>query len=202
MSSFWNTAFQKYPWLSPKKNPPAPEVVVPQISPDKRKALLVREAEGWEGFTEQGGDNMGQAVQRFQKAVDGKAVGEPWCASFVWHCIKEVDGICNTLGDPKTTKLFASEHVMTMWRKAPGLNRVGIPEPGDLVLWQHGESERGHIGIVISDAELGNGKIITIEGNTGMGAGVQREGDGVYRRTRDMVGAGRMHVVGFLKVWP
>jgi len=44
-----------------------------------RHKLLVHEAKRWVRFTESGGDNRGQVVEMFQRAVDGKAQGEAWC---------------------------------------------------------------------------------------------------------------------------
>ena len=41
------------------------------------------------GIREVGGENQGQMVKRFQRSLDGKAVGEPWCAAFVCYCILE-----------------------------------------------------------------------------------------------------------------
>jgi hypothetical protein len=46
----------------------------------------------------------------------------------------------------------------------------------------------------VIDAE----QFTTIEGNTGNGSGVVREGDGVYKRTRSINGAGTMVVMGFI----
>jgi hypothetical protein len=47
-----------------------------------------------------------------------------------------------------------------------------------------------------------DGMVTTIEGNTGDGAGVVREGDGVYVRERQMkVTSGSMQVLGFIRVW-
>jgi hypothetical protein len=44
-----------------------------------KERLLAFEAARWKGITEVGGPNKGQIVEMFQKAVDGKAQGEPWC---------------------------------------------------------------------------------------------------------------------------
>ena len=52
------------------------------LTPHLKMRLLVWSARLWVGMTEVGGNNRGQVVERFQRAVDGKASGEPWCAAF------------------------------------------------------------------------------------------------------------------------
>ena len=61
----------------------------------------------------------------------------------------------------------------------------------------------GHVGIVIRllPDSINGSRVETIEGNTGNGAGVVREGDGVYRRVRSLAGSDTMKVKGFLRCW-
>lgn len=171
---------------------------------DLKKKLLAFEAQKWVGVREMGGDNRGQIVEMFQKAVDGKAVGEPWCAAFTGFVIKTVDATMKALElDQGETQLVLSEHVMTLWNKAPEAAKSKTPEPGCLVCWQLYKDGKatgsGHVGVVVK--VLDSKQIETIEGNTNDGQGVERNGVGVYRRIRDIAGAGSMKVVGFLKPW-
>ena len=47
-------------------------------------ALLIAAANAFVGFTEQGGENRGQVVERFLSAVHQQP-GQPWCAAFVYY---------------------------------------------------------------------------------------------------------------------
>jgi uncharacterized protein (TIGR02594 family) len=166
-----------------------------------KKRALIFEASRWVGVTEKGGENRGQVVEMFQKAYDNLAQGEPWCMAFVQFCLKNTEAMyLATFGKQDApSKLFATEHCLTCWAKTPPECRLSQPEVGAVVIWRHGQTASGHTGIVT--AVDGNGGFSTIEGNTGAGVGVVREGDGVFRRERTMAGAGDMRVVGFLKPW-
>lgn len=167
-------------------NPPTRNV--PPASSPTDKLLDV--ARSYVGVREQG-TNRGREVEMFQRAIGG-ADGEPWCMSFAQFCLQKAGA--ETKVDPK---VFRSEHCLTVWNKSPKSQQLSKPEPGSLVIWRHGNSSSGHVGIV--EKVHADGTFTTIEGNTSSGSGVNREGDGVYRRKRDMNGAGSMRVVGFLK---
>lgn len=70
--------------------------------------------------------------------------------------------------------------------------------PGDLILWQHGDTVQGHVGIVI--AALQNG-YLTVEGNTSDSLGIDREGDGVFVKLRPKGGTSKMKQLGFLRAF-
>jgi hypothetical protein len=167
-------------------NPPTRNV--PPASSPTDKLLDV--ARSYVGVREQG-TNRGREVEMFQRPIGG-ADGEPWCMSFAQFCIQKAGA--ETKVDPK---VFRSEHCLTVWNKSPKSQQLSKPEPGSLVIWRHGNSSSGHVGIV--EKVHPDGTFTTIEGNTSSGSGINREGDGVYRRKRDMNGAGSMRVVGFLK---
>jgi len=171
----------------------APVMVPSEPSPstDSNLALIV-EAKKWVGVHEQGGNNKGKEVEIFQKAVDGQSSGEAWCMAFVQYCIKQTEA---TLGIK--SKIYRSEHCLTVWGKSPTTMRLTKPEVGCVVIWQHGTTSSGHTGFVTGvDA---NGNLLTIEGNTN-GAG-SRDGDGVFSKTRNKTADGTLKVVGFLKVF-
>lgn len=152
------------------------------------RLTLIEIAQKYVGVKEQGGDNKGPEVERFQKAVDGKASGEPWCMAFVQYCIKE---------SKLESKIFESEHCLTVWNKTPKEQRLKEPKVGSLVIWQFGDTSNGHVGIVTA---VFKNSIHTIEGNTGDGKGVVREGDGIYARNRSRAGSQQMKILGYLKI--
>jgi hypothetical protein len=152
---------------------------------------LVTEARKWVGVKEATGHNDGVEVEKFQKAVDGKAQGESWCMAFVQFCLQQVEA-----AEQVRTNVFSSEHCLTVWNKTPVEHRSETPAAGYIVIWQHGDTTQGHTGIVTGVVNANT--FSTIEGNTGSGAGVIRDGDGVYNRSRELTGAGTMKVVGFL----
>lgn len=120
--------------------------------------------------------------------------------SFIQFCVRHVDYLCEAAW-PSWAKcqLPSSEHCLSVWRNAPLENRTQTPEPGCIIIWQHGETEQGHTGIV--ERVFSNGKLGVIEGNTNADEVVNREGDGVYRKVRDTNAAGPMKVVGYLLPW-
>lgn len=181
---------------APAGGPPKPAVkAVEPLNPAiGLNEELVAEARKYIGVTEKGGDNRGPEVEEFQRAVDGVAQGEPWCAGFVMYCVKKVEERFHA-----KTDLFRSEHCYTTWTKTPGALRVAKPTPGCIVIWRYAGTFSGHMGIV---ERVGtNGYIQTIEGNTGAGIDVIREGDGVYRKTRrmDPPKTVKMQVLGYIK---
>ena len=169
----------------------------------KRK-LACFEAQKWIGIKEVGGPNRGQIVEIFQRAIDGKAQGEPWCAAFVGFVLKTVEDTFQALEiEAQPCALTLSEHVMTMWAKAPADKKLSKPEVGSLVVWQMYSKEgkatgSGHIGLV---TRLIGEKFETVEGNTNDGLGVEREGVGVFKRVRSHVVSGPMRVMGYLRAW-
>jgi hypothetical protein len=153
--------------------------------------VLIAEAKKWIGIKELTNHNDGLEVEMFQKAVDGKAQGESWCMGFVQFCLQQAE---NKLG--LRSNMYHSEHCLTVWNKTPKEMQRIHACPGCVVIWQHGDTTQGHTGIVTELIDEDN--FSTIEGNTGDGLGIVRDGDGVYRRTRSIRGAGTMKVLGFI----
>ncbi len=167
---------------------------------DVLRKLLILEASRWVGTTEVGGNNKGQIVEKFQKTVDSKAQGEAWCMAAVqtW-CVwtKNYFDTCHPpLKDTIKLAIYPSEHCLTVWNKTDPRCRIKSPTPGCVIIWRRGQTTNGHTGIFVE--MLPNGKMKTIEGNTGDGKGVVRDGDGVYFRERSLTGEGDMKVVGFI----
>jgi hypothetical protein len=111
--------------------------------------------------------------------------GQPWCAKFVWWAFRK--SLASSL-IPKAayTPTFAQ------WfrdRRQWGAR----PRPGAVVFFDFpGDNVHriSHVGLV--ESVNGDGTVTTIEGNTSSGRrGSQRDGDGVWRRTR------RTGIVGY-----
>jgi CHAP domain len=150
--------------------------------------LIVEEAKKYVGVTEHGGENRGPEVERFQRAVDGKARGEPWCMAFVQFVTGEV---CRRLG--VRNPLPQSEHCLTVFYSTVSAYRSEKGSPGFVAIWQHGKTSAGHTGFV---TEPGVVYFRTIEGNTNSAG--SREGDGVYEKKRLMLSGARLSLRGFI----
>jgi hypothetical protein len=168
-----------------------------EVSTSLKLSTLVKIAESFIGVKEQG-NNRGGMVEEFQKAVDGKANGEPWCMGFAQYCIQKAEAVYF-----EKSGIFPSESVYEVWNRSPLDVRSPVPVPGSLMLWQFwrdGHPTRmGHVGIVKQVYE--NGFLDVIEGNTTQPGGatlVIRDGDGVYLKRRTNKGSSQMRILGYL----
>ncbi len=161
------------------------------------RQLLIEAAGACVGVREASGDNDGPIVELFQSTI-GKAAREPYCLGGVQSCIAYVELILSV-----QSPIYATEHVLTCWNETSKLQRVThLPQPGAIVMYQHGHTTNGHCGILREfDPTLGRMRLV--EWNTGAGIDpedrVVRDGDGVYFTVRSTAGTGDMRVLGFLK---
>lgn len=152
--------------------------------------------------------NDGPEVEMFLRHL-GLPKGQPWCAAFSLYCYKEA-------ADELHTKQPFPRYgrVAMLWdtcRRNPlkyraisaDLVRLGSVQlqPGDLPVWAHGAIRsgdfNGHTGLVI--AQHSPLKFSSIEGNTTPGdSGNQRDGGGVYQRTR-VINPGNFRIIGFCR---
>ena len=167
--------------VDPKKNQPEEaarptEAVAPEhqdqvLTVESPAALnphseLVEVASSFVGVTEEGGNNRGKVIEMFQRSVGPIAKFQPWCASFVWHCLKMVmDQRPGTI-----CRLKLTAHVMTIWNTAPVEAKKKFGAPGYLMVWRkYGDDGKplseGHIGIV--EEKMYGTMYLCIEGNTG-----------------------------------
>ena len=105
-----------------------------------------------------------------------------WCMLFVSMCFDEA-GQIDAIGGFSYNTDVTLAHI----RNHPDAYfvSVGEAEPGDVVIfdWDSSTAATDHVGIV--EANLGDGVLQTIEGNTSSGAyGSQSAGNGVWRRQR------------------
>lgn len=115
----------------------------------------------------------------------------PWCAAFVQFCTDraaEQEGVPNPLDNVKR-EAYVQDYYS--WAQdyyklvAEGAELL----PGDLVVYSFGGERYDHIGFF--ERSLDDKTVLTVEGNTSpIGspdhepADLQREGDGLYRKTR------------------
>lgn len=158
---------------------------------------IVRIAVSYVGKEEVSG-NMGWIDKAFEQRMKdvGWSPSQSWCCYFCELVAKEAAGkgtddwkAFDKLFQPSCTATFANFSGSEKYR-------VGkLPKPGALIVWKHGQSWKGHIGIV----ESYDGKTIhTIEGNTNKAG--SREGTHVLRKKRAYLwtnGPG-LNLVGFI----
>jgi hypothetical protein len=125
----------------------------------------------------------------YQKAV-GIPPGSPWCAAFIRFRLEAADGKLapNDLPADFPDSGWCPDY--SAWGRKKGLltpasiarespSRVAV---GDLALfWFAALGRHAHIGIVVEVRPWG---VYTVEGNTSPESGVERDGDGVFRKER------------------
>ena len=151
-----------------------------------KSEVIVETAKNFLGVLEKG-RNQGEIVEMFQKHVDGRAVQEPWCMSFVQFVI-------DSAGE---NEVYNSEHVYTVWLGTSPYKKFGKPKPGYIALWRRIKNGKlttsGHTGIVVS---VDNHGFTTVEGNVKEG-----KKEGVFLKKRKMGIQGSLKLLGFIKPW-
>jgi hypothetical protein len=115
-----------------------------------------------------------------------------WCAAFVKRCVYDA-------ASPDDWKRLGEHMNMSALGTYNGLKSSGctisqVPVLGALVVWQHGSTVQGHIGIVSSVQDDTN--FTSIEGNTNALGG--REGDIVAEKKRKTTPMGNLTLKGFV----
>lgn len=173
-------------WFDARLLHPTP---LPFEHPHNPTKMLLLTALICQNIVETQGDNHGTMVEWFQDTI-GQPKGEPWCLSFVQSCIAYVETFGFDSG------VYPTEHCLTAWGKSACV-KSQTPIAGDIVIYRYGDTQNGHCGIVRA---VSAASIDTIEGNTGPSGGfIDRNGDGVYLKSRLKGGIGKMHQVGFLR---
>jgi len=157
--------------------------------------VFVQTAKSYGYVNESDGPNRSPEIDKFHDYV-GLPYGNPWCAMFVNYVQQETlapYGLAPYTKSARVSYIFhyALKHKYLYKVKFAksllyGINRG---ETGDILIFISGASKQamdnfnGHTGFVVNETNTGTFR--TIEGNTGPGsAGSQRDGDGVYERTR------------------
>tara|TARA_R100001510_G_scaffold57738_1_gene67307 strand:- start:13818 stop:14573 length:756 start_codon:yes stop_codon:yes gene_type:complete len=145
---------------------------------------LVRILESQVGVREVGGNNQGAQIDAYEGATWLNPAGDyAWCASFICWVVREAlraTGFQPDWERPRTPGAYAFRDKWGPAQENRGVkvlrgSRVKVL-PGDIIVFTF-----SHVGMARSSADGGAG-VPTIEGNTN-GSG-SREGDGVYRKTR------------------
>jgi len=136
------------------------------------------------------GDNGGKMVEKYLESV-GLGEGYPWCAAFVRYVMDAAD-----VARPPVRSAGATDYITGRSVDAKRVLRgtADVPE-GALSIHRRGQTWKGHIGIVRYWQRQCGG---TIEGNTSPGnAGPQRDGQGVWKRTRCIHAGSYFRIVAF-----
>lgn len=139
------------------------------------------------GNKEEGGNNLGASVVKYQKATWLKPAAWPWCCAFVAWVLKEFLIKQPIYSEVSIDVLQRCKGANTgdwlKWAKDRGFYITDEKEgakAGDIVVFDF-----SHIGIVIADQLPGKDYIETVEGNTnGKGERDSFSGDGVWLKTR------------------
>ena len=173
--------------------------VRPPHASDGARPLWVTAALSQVGTVERGGANRGAEVAGYLRAV-GIWAPAPWCAAFVrWS----LDAGGGEVLRPDGTRMRTG--AATAWLQGRGMiparsveRGLVRPPQGSVVVWRNGTGWTGHAGVLDWwDRRCGE----TVEGNTSSGrAGSQRDGDGVWARTRCVSPGAYFRIVGFVPV--
>jgi surface antigen len=149
-------------------------------------------------------NNSGFIDAEFEKKMKavGWGVGQSWCAYFtelVWKEAFKVDAKISVEYYQSLDKLFSGSATATFANFShSSLFKTGsTPKIGALSVWKHGNSWKGHIGIVSEIIDATTYKCI--EGNTNSAGG--REGIQVaekVRKTGQPFKANGLNLIGFV----
>lgn len=153
---------------------------------------------------DEGKDNHGAMIEKYLASVNLNE-GHPWCAAFLKYMfIKSAgflnedlsEGFLSLDGYTPNWKAYAKKH--NIWisveeaKKDPSKVKKGYP-----VCFYSSDKDRiYHIGIVVSSADFG---VLTVEGNTSGGPGVDANGGGIFQKRRSWTSLGSQG--GFIKVY-
>lgn len=162
-------------------------------------AAALAVARGEVGVREQPpGSNRGPEVDLYLSAVGAGLLGQPWCMAFVYWCFSQAArrlGVDNPA--PRTAGVIAS------WNEARDVAAARIVTAAEarrdpagvtpgMVFYIDTGGGAGHAGFV---ADVIDGRLVTIEGNTNDGG--SREGIGVFLRSRRRIEAINLGFVAF-----
>lgn len=152
------------------------------------------------GITEKKG-NTGWTNAQFEKdmRIIGWYVGAAWCAFVAKYIFLEA--YCTNAKITKVIKNCFTGGALDTWHRVvkDGTFKTGTtPKPGAIVIWQHGSTTKGHVGIVES-VDFKTNTMQTLEGNTN--AAGSREGNCFAKKPRTIerpFRADGLNVVGYI----
>lgn len=146
--------------------------------------------------TKEVGNNRGSKVDEINKEA-GNPLGSPYCAATVSYSLNHAQaklpeyrgGLAINFYNKSKDRYSAGDVYF---------KRVKV-KCGDIVIWQKGSGINGHVGVVNKDWSGSTGE--TIEANTSSGdKGDQREGSGIFVRTRTIQPYAYFRIIGFARV--
>jgi hypothetical protein len=149
--------------------------LVDRVIAAARSIIGKREINGNAGFTD-------PAFQKRMQEVGWKK-GEAWCAYTGEEIWKEAFTKDHALYND-IDKLFSASAIKTYenFSKSDKFKTGDEPKPGALVIWRHGSSWQGHLGVV-TDVLYGD-QFKSVEGNSNTGG--SREGIEVVEKLRQL----------------
>jgi len=154
----------------------------------------LRIAQGFVGVKEVG-SNRGYWIDRWNKG-SGVAYGSPYCASYGRFCLDSSGAATPKIRSPLATAWLRNKG--TISAKDVFYGMAAVPS-GSCVIWRNGETISGHFAFLVK--WINKRTFTTIEANTSSGVkGSQRDGNGVYNRTRTLSPFAYFRVVGFVPV--
>lgn len=156
------------------------------LSPEQRAALkkeMVSVAKGQIGVHEEGGNNLGPMIRKYQETTWLEPGAWPWCAAFMSWVLFTASNSLKLPGRSIWRCKDASAFGWEKWAKSEGLtvlDESNLAEAGDIVVFDF-----SHIGIVIKDQKPHESTVTCCEGNTSIKGGRDSEtGDGVMQKIR------------------
>jgi hypothetical protein len=169
-----------------------------KVQQDKADLIVKKFLENekkYEGITEKTGHNDGPEIKMFLKSV-GLSEGFSYCQAFVYFNLNEACKLFNV-----KPSLYKSAGVQMAYRMTIQNGILVSPntklQPGMLLSFMHPGTSNGHETTILND--MGNYIVQTIEANTSSGnKGDQRDGGGIYIRTRNIKGFGGLTPMGII----
>lgn len=168
-----------------------------RLTPEFLIETQIRLASVFEGVRETG-DNIGVEVEIFQNYTHTPK--QPYCVSFPVYVVN--NGVIDSLSQsggihfPYVLPKVASAKALYDWadrgiiiadQTGKEISResviTSVPRRGDIAIWRHGTTNKGHVGMVLS-VNVFDKTFESLEANTNPEG--SREGDGIYIRTRDL----------------
>jgi hypothetical protein len=157
-------------------------------------SLHLRIAQGFVGTKELPG-NRGRWIDRWNKGA-GVSYGSPYCASFGKFCLDSAGALSPKIRSALATAWLRNKS--TISAKDVYFGMAVVPS-GSCVIWRNGETISGHFGFFVK--WIKKNVLYTIEANTSSGLkGSQRDGNGVYNRTRTLSPFAYFRIEGFVPV--
>jgi hypothetical protein len=148
------------------------------------------------GVLETAGHNDGPKIKEYLASV-GLREGNPYCAAGQYYCFRLP---CVTYGwSFSLIPIPRTGHANTMYNYAMkhGHRSKYIARVHDLIVWKYPNSGNGHIERIIS--VLKSGWVETVGFNTSGRIGNQRDGNGVFKKYRNILHPiARMQVRGLI----